>query len=148
MLYPAELQALPQARTGTLPQGESLCLGGVSRRGKACFREERIGEQKLFSLALQRSAEGRQLSSLFSCQPVFFFTKRRRKANDRDGGLDVAGAFDISVMVRGDAHRSTDQRPERIDRAGTVRCKGRAGQVLELLGQLFGEPVRPGIDHL
>ncbi len=120
MLYPAELQALPQARTGTLAQGESLCLGRVWRRKNVLLREECIGEQELFSPALQLQAECRQLLRLFSCQPVFFFSKWRRQANDRDGGLDIAGAFDASVLVRGDAHRATGERPKGIDCAAPV----------------------------
>jgi hypothetical protein len=77
MLYPAELQALPQARTGTLPQGESLCLGRVWRGKNVLLGEERIGEQEFFPLALPFQAECRQLLRLFSCQPVFFLSKWR-----------------------------------------------------------------------
>ena len=120
MLYPAELQALPQARTGTLPQGESLCLGRVWRGKNVLLGEERIGEQELFSLALQFQAECSQLLRLFSCQPVFFFSKRRGKANERDGCLDVAGAFDAAVLVGGDAHRATSQRSKGIHLAAPV----------------------------
>ena len=79
------------------------------------LREERIGEQELFPLVLQLLAKRRQLLRLFSCQPVFFFSKWRRKANDRDGGLDIPGAFDASVLVRGNAHRATGERPKGVD---------------------------------
>ena len=52
MLYPAELQALPQARTVTLTQPESRCLGrllcwlicGIGQKG--------IGEQQFLALAV------------------------------------------------------------------------------------------------
>ena len=110
-------------------------------------REERIGEQKLFALALQFQAECSQLLRLFSCQPVFFFSKRRGKANERDGGLDVAGAFDAAVLVRGDAHRATGERPEGVHRASPVRTECGARQILELLSQLFGELVGPAVQY-
>ena len=82
--------------------------------------EERIGEQEFFSPALPLQAECCQLLRLLSCQPVFFFSKRRGKANDRDGGLDVAGAFDASVLVRRDAHRATGERSKGIHLAAPV----------------------------
>ena len=143
MLYPAELQALPQARTGTLPQGESLCLGRVWRGKNVLLGEERIGEQELFSPALQFLAKRHQLLRLLSCQPVFFFSKRRGQANDRDGCLHLAGAFDASVLVRGDAHRTTGERAKGIDCAASVRTECGAGQVLELVAYLFSEMVGP-----
>lgn len=109
--------------------------------------EERIGEQEFFTPALPFQAECRQLLRLFSCQQVFFFSKRRGKANDRDGGLDIAGAFDASVLVRGDAHRATGERPKGIDRAASVRTERRAGHVLELLGYLFRKLVGAFVQH-
>jgi len=109
--------------------------------------EERIGKQELFSLALPLQAECRQLLRLFFCQPVFFFPERRGKANDRDGGLDFARAFNPSVLVRRDAHRATGERPKGIYCAAPVGAECGAGQVLELLGQLFGKMVRPAVQH-
>ncbi len=111
------------------------------------FGEEGIGEQELFSLALLHSVQRGQLLRLFSGQPVFFFSKWRRKANDRDSGLDVAGAFDASIMVRGDAHGATGERPKGIDCAIPLGGERGAGQVLELFRQLLGETVGPVVQH-
>jgi len=110
---------------------------------KALAWEERIGEQKFFSLALPLQAECRQLLRLFSCQPVFLFSKRRGQANDRDGCLHLAGAFDAPILVRGDAHRTTGERAKGIDCAASVRTECGAGQVLELVAYLFSEMVGP-----
>ncbi len=74
-----------------------------------------MGEQEFFSLALPLQAECCQLLRLLSCQPVFFFSKWRGKANDRDGGLDLAGAFDASILVRRDAHGTTGEWAKGID---------------------------------
>ena len=79
------------------------------------FEEEGIGEQELFSLALLHSVQRGQLLRLFSCQPVFFFSKWRGKANDRDGSLDATGAFDASILIRWDAHGATGERPKGVD---------------------------------
>lgn len=140
MLYPAELQALPQARTGTLSQGESLCLGGL-------LGEEGIREQQFFALALQRSAKGRQLIGFFACQQVFLFAKRGRKANDRDGRLDVAGAVDAAIMFRWDTHRAARERPMGIDGTAPVWVECWTGQVLKLFSQLLAKLIRPVVQH-
>ena len=105
--------------------------------------EERIGEQEFFSLALPLQAECCQLLRFLSCQPVFFFSKWRRQANDRDGCLHLAGAFNASVLVRGDTHGTTGERAKGIDGAASVRTESGAGQVLELVAYLFSEMVGP-----
>lgn len=111
------------------------------------MRKKRIGKQEFFARALSLQAERSQLLRFFSCQSVFFFSKRWSKANDRDGSLDVAGAFDASVLVRRDAHGAAGERPKGIDRAVSVCAERGAGQVLELFGQLLGKKVWPVIEH-
>lgn len=79
------------------------------------MRKKRIGKQEFFARALSLQAERGQLLRLFSCQPVFFFSKWRGKANDRDGSLDATGAFDASILIRWDAHGATGERPKGVD---------------------------------
>lgn len=109
--------------------------------------EEGIGEQEFLARALQFQAERRQLLGLFSCQAVFFFSKWRGQANDWDGSLNVAGAFDASVLLRRDAHGATGERPKGIDLAMSVCAECGAGHVLELLGHLLGEVIGPTVQQ-
>ena len=50
MLYPAELQALPQARALTLAQRESRCLGCLFGWSCSSIGQEGIGKQQFFAL--------------------------------------------------------------------------------------------------
>ena len=80
-------------------------------------------------------------------QTVFFFAKRRRKANDRDRCLDLTGAVDAVVMFWGNTHGAARERPMGIHGAAPFLVECRAGQILKLFRELVREMIRPVIQH-
>ena len=84
MLYPAELQALPQARALTLAQRESLCLDCLLDWSVNSIGQKGIREQQFFALHVLLVTQMCELFRLCTREKVFLLTKGSRKLNERN----------------------------------------------------------------
>lgn len=127
MLYPAELQALPQAIECTLARGESRCLGHLFDQFFQNIGQKGIGEQQFFTRHPLSIAQLCQFLRLFASKTIFLVAKRWKESDEGNGCLNGAGPLHDTVTLDGNTHRSTGEWAKLIETATPIRFQGRAG---------------------
>ena len=109
------------------------------------IRQKPVGQEDFITFNLVGSVQDRQADCFVFCQPVCLGSKGWRQTNDRHSCLDGTGPLHHTIGLRGDSHGSAGDGSEGIDTACSVRCKGRARKVGELLNHVVDHAVIPFI---
>ena len=89
-----------------------------------------------------------QRSGFLLRQEIFFFPERRGEPEDRDEGLDFAGALGQALIFCRDAHRSADQGAVLVDATAPVCLQCRTGMVLKLRDQPVDVLIGPMVEQM
>ena len=84
MLYPAELQALPQARSVTLAQRETWCLARLTGKPIGGIGQKSIGKQQFLTICSLLVSQKEKLFCLCTGEAVFLLAKGPGKSNEGD----------------------------------------------------------------
>ena len=114
MLYPAELQALPQARRCTITRCEMGCLGHSSEWRFTRIRHEGKGKPQFLTRRSPLITQTGKFACLCTSEEGFFMAKGPSESNDRNVGLDAAGAMHDSISLHWNAHGPASERTTRV----------------------------------
>src|SRR5512143_455860 len=120
MLYPAELQALPQPRRVTLAQRFVPCLAAF--RSVVCLflGQESIRQEHFLTLRLFFQSVAIERLGLLGCQPIFFDANGGREPNERDKGLDFASATGDACLLSRDSHGTAREWAKLVEAAEAI----------------------------
>ncbi len=89
-----------------------------------------------------------QSSGFLLRQEIFFFPERRGEPEDRDEGLDFAGALGQALIFCRDAHRSADQGAVLVDATAPVCLQRWTGLMVKLCDQPVDLLIGPIVDQV
>ena len=77
---------------------------------------------------------------------IFFFSECGGKPQDRDEGLDFAGAMGETTIFCRDTHRSTDEGAVVIEATAAICFQGRAGAIVKICDEPVDLLIGPSIE--